>query len=69
MLVNRFDIKSVSNFLLMRKTRTFNKGISVDEKELVNQFDRPQATQILFKVVQFVFIMGAEKKYVILRGE
>jgi len=62
-------MKSVSNSLLMRKTRTFNKGISVDEKELVNQFDRPQAIQVLFKVVQFIFVMGPEKKYVILRGE
>ena len=36
MLVSRFDIRSASNFPLMRKTGTFNKGISVDEKELVN---------------------------------
>jgi len=68
MLVSRFDIRSVSSFPLMRKTRTFNKGISVDEKELVNLIGH-KLFKYFFKVVQFIFVMGPEKKYVILRGE
>ena len=52
----------------MRKTRTFDKGISVDEKELVNLIGH-KLFKYFFQVVQFIFVMGPEKKYVILRGE